>query len=86
MTSVFSAGVRVLIDQPVVLHGCDTAAGADVDAHAHGALMQVGFAVGGPGCQAQHAHDRVAAEHDDADVRDAFVRHAGDLLADSNPR
>ena len=38
--------------------------------------MQVGLAVGLAGWQTQHGHHRVAHQHDDADVRHAFVADA----------
>jgi hypothetical protein len=60
-------------------------AGGQVDADADGALVQVGLAAGLAGRQAQHGHHRVAHQHDDADVRHAFVADALEDLVRGHP-
>ncbi len=69
-------GVRVLGDLVVQPGAAQGDAGGEVDAHTDGALVQVGLAAGLAGGQAQHGHHRVAHQHDDADVRHAFVADA----------
>ncbi len=60
-------------------------AGSQVDTHADGALVQVGLAAGLAGRQAQHGHHRVAHQHDDANVRHAFVADALEDLVGGDP-
>ena len=67
------AGVRMAIDRPVELHRGDAAAGCDVETDADRALVQVGLAVRFLRCESQHAHHRITLEHDQADVRHAFI-------------
>src|SRR5690606_1975358 len=69
-------GIRVLADFVVQPGALERDAGGEIDTDADGALVQVGLAAGLAGRQAQHAHDRVAHQHDDADVWYAFVTDA----------
>src|SRR5690606_34811194 len=68
-----SFGVGMVGNRAGKLHGPERRAGTNVESHPHGALVQVSFAVRGVGSQTQHRHHRVALEHNDADIRYAFV-------------
>jgi hypothetical protein len=69
--------IRVAGERLAVMDGADGAAGGEVDADAEGALVEIGAAVGLAGGGAQHGHDRIAVEHDDADVRRALIADVG---------
>ena len=69
-------GVGVLGDDVVQPGAAQGQAGGQVYTHADRALVQVGLAAGLAGGQAQHRHHRVAHQHDDADVRHAFIADA----------
>jgi len=66
-------GVGMFLHRLVAEHAAAGDAAGDVDADPDRALVQVGLAVGQARGQADHAHHRVAQEHDDADVRHALV-------------
>src|SRR5450830_439187 len=69
-------GVGVFGDDAVQPGAAQGQAGGQIYAHADRALVQVGLAAGLAGRQAQHGHHRVAHQHDDADIRHAFVADA----------
>src|SRR5699024_3047765 len=58
----------------------------DVEPYTHGALVQVGLAVGGSGGETDHRHHRIAAEHDYPDVGHPLVGIAGEPLVEANQR
>src|SRR5690606_21286842 len=62
-----------LVVQPGATQGH---AGGQVHAHTDSALVQVGFAARLTCRQAQHGHHRIAHQHDDANIRHAFVADA----------
>src|SRR5690606_37827733 len=70
------AGIRVLADLVVQPGALEGNTGGQVDTDTNGTLVQVGLAVGLAGWQTKHGHHRVAHQHDDADVRYAFVANA----------
>ena len=69
-------GVRVFADDAVQPRAAQGQAGCQVDTHTDGALVQVGLAARLAGRQAQHGHYRVAHQHNNANVRYAFIADA----------
>ena len=73
------------VDLQIVPGTAQGDAGGDVHAHADGALVQVGLAVGLAGGQAQHGGHRVPLEHDDAHIRYAADADAVEQVGGAHP-
>src|SRR5690606_8322853 len=71
--SYLVGGIRVLADLVVQPGALEGDAGGQIHAHTNRPLVQVGLAAGLACGQAQHGHDRVTQQDDDADVRHPFI-------------
>ena len=67
-----------VLDDVIVQDAGERFTERDVDTGTHGALVQVGLAVGSERGQTHHRHRRVAPVDDDADVGHALITHFGE--------